>query len=180
MPRQAGSCSSCQTLGFLCQKPSELHMQMVHRASKERLLYRRAIRPAARSSSHIRRPATSTFGMSGGQSRRRGSRSLLHLLVAEVLQYPSARTVVPSSRALQSRRQLSRGPMSQEALAIQPGRQLAQQERHASQGSNTARAPMPSASAFLGSTTALRGCQPNFPIERTCPGKPGHASHVVR
>jgi len=47
-------------------------------------------------------------------------------------------------------------------------------------GSNAARAPMPSASASLGSTTALRGCQPNSPIERTCPGKPGQASHVVR
>lgn len=39
---------------------------------------------------------------------------------------------------------------------------------------------MPSASAYLDSTTALRGCQPNSPIERTCPGKPGQASHVVR
>lgn len=52
--------------------------------------------------------------------------------------------------------------------------------RPAMQGSNAARAPMPTASASLGSNNALRGCQPNFPIERTCPGKPGHASHVVR
>jgi hypothetical protein len=53
-------------------------------------------------------------------------------------------------------------------------------ESPAMQGSNTAPAPMPAASASLGSTADLRGCQPNYPIERTCPGKPGHASHVVR